>query len=179
MTYLRIIPLLAVIIGTLVVPVRADIVPPPPDVVLVAADFLGTGTAQAAMFNRSERSWYIQRPCPKAPCEPFEIEWGGKGDIPFAADVDGDRRAELILYRPSEGHWYILNLNCVALTCNVEQSFTWGGMKGDLPYVADFDGDGRADLVICRTLGDFTWWVLRSNCENGAYTCYATIPGVE
>lgn len=71
------------------------------------------------------------------------IPWGRKGDIPLAADFDGDRKEENVVFRPDEGNWYaILSSGGVLL----EQ---WG-LPGDIPLAQDYDGDGIDDLAIWR-----------------------------
>ena len=108
----------------------------------------------------------------------MQVKWGTVGDVPHAADVDGDGRAELIIYRPSDGTWSIANLansgcDSAASPCHpiVVQ---WGGQAGDVSLVADFEGDGRADLGIYRQSTGETW-VLRTACTGGAYSCYALV----
>ncbi len=51
-----------------------------------------------------------------------------------ATDFDGDGRAELAVWRPSTGYWYVKGQPTVLY-----------GQNGDKPVVADFTGDGLAD----------------------------------
>ena len=34
-------------------------------------------------------------------------QWGLSSDIPLPADFDGDGRTDLVVYRPSDGGWYV------------------------------------------------------------------------
>ncbi|MCU1288328.1 MAG: hypothetical protein JWN60_557 [Acidobacteria bacterium] len=70
-------------------------------------------------------------------------------------DYDGDRKADISVYRPSTNRWYILLSSDSTV---VEYSF---GIEGDIIAPADFDGDGKTDIAIFRpSSGD--WWYLSS-----------------
>lgn len=58
-------------------------------------------------------------------------------------DFDGDRRADLVVFRPSNGRWY-MNLSGGGF---YEQTF---GQNGDKPVSADYDGDGKTDPAVYR-----------------------------
>jgi hypothetical protein len=72
------------------------------------------------------------------------------GSVPF--DFDGDLRADVSVFRPSEGNWYLLQSR------NGFGGHKWG-LDGDIPVAADYDGDGNSDVAIFR---DGIWWVLNS-----------------
>ncbi|MDQ4119999.1 MAG: Ig-like domain-containing protein [Acidobacteriota bacterium] len=59
-------------------------------------------------------------------------------------DYDGDGKADLSVFRPSVGAWYISN------SSNNAFFGTNFGQNGDLIAPADFDGDGRTDISVFR-----------------------------
>lgn len=64
--------------------------------------------------------------------------------------------ADLAVWRPSTGVWYILG---------VTQQTAWG-QSGDQPVQGDFDGDGKTDFCVFRP-GDTTWYIVKSS--DGSY----------
>jgi len=79
--------------------------------------------------------------------------------LPSASDYDGDRRAELAVYRPSTRTFNILTSvsNYTAITTKVV------GLTGDVPIgSADYDGDGKSDMTVFRP-SDGTWSILTSS----------------
>jgi hypothetical protein len=64
--------------------------------------------------------------------------------VPALFDFDGDGRADLSVFRPSEGNWYILGSSSSQL---------FGGQFGlasDKLAPADYDGDGKTDIAVWR-----------------------------
>lgn len=61
-----------------------------------------------------------------------------------AFDFDGEGPADLSLFRPSDGTWYI---DTSGPATPISRQF---GQSGDKPAPADYDGDGKADLAVWR-----------------------------
>lgn len=91
-------------------------------------------------------------------------QWGLSGDVPVDGKYSGGIGADLGVYRPSNGTWYIRNFS-TDLKYNVaNKAYQWG-LSGDTALSCDFDGDsGRSDLVVYRpTTG--TWYVRNSGAS--------------
>lgn len=78
---------------------------------------------------------------------------------PTDFDYDGDGRADLSIFRPSEGNWWING------STNGLAVINWG-LNGDQIVPADYDGDDKTDTAIFRptnTAGQADFWILNSN----------------
>jgi CSLREA domain-containing protein len=82
----------------------------------------------------------------------------GAYEAPFRAsvtDFDGDRRADIGVFRPGTGHWLLRQ------STNGLLDLQWG-QAGDTPVPGDFDGDRRIDVAVYRrATGE--WYILYSS----------------
>jgi hypothetical protein len=69
--------------------------------------------------------------------------------------------ADLAVWRPSTGYWYVLGGQGTTST-----QFQWGGAD-DNPVPGDYDGDGKTDFSVFRKTTGY-WYV--NNSSNGATT---------
>ncbi len=70
-------------------------------------------------------------------------------------DYDGDGRADISLFRPSNRVWYILNSGGGV-------NYTQFGLSTDKIVPADFDGDGKTDVAVYRPENG-TWYIMKSS----------------
>ena len=68
-------------------------------------------------------------------------------------DFDGDGKADVSIYRPANGTWYIQNSQ------NNSLSAAQFGVAADRLVPADYDGDRKADYAVFR---DGVWYILQS-----------------
>lgn len=73
------------------------------DIAGVAADLDGDGITDTGSFDIVTGSWVWSTAGGRK-----DFSFGRPGDVPSAYDVDGDRKADLVLYRPLENLWYVL-----------------------------------------------------------------------
>ncbi len=84
---------------------------------------------------------------------------GNGGGASRNYDFDGDGRADLAVFRPASGTWYLLNSTSGF-------SGIQFGANGDVPVSGDYDGDGRTDIAVFRPSNGI-WYILRSS--DGAF----------
>ena len=64
------------------------------------------------------------------------------------SDFDGDGRADLVVFRPSAGHW-LLRKSASGYSYYDTATYTFG-TGTDKPVAGDYDGDGKTDLAVWR-----------------------------
>jgi hypothetical protein len=86
---------------------------------------------------------------------------------PTGADLDGDGRADLTVWRPSNGHW------CIKTSTSSYAGYwdySWG-LNGDVTAPGDYDGDGRIDLAVWRpSIGQ--WFIKLSSTGYANYWAF-------
>ena len=89
-------------------------------------------------------------------------------DLTDANDFDGDKKSDVIVFRPDTGTWYILK------SSSGFQNFmskAWG-TSSDIPVPGDYDGDGKTDIAMFKP-STGVWWLLLSSTNFASYTSVA------
>ena len=125
-------------------------------------DFDGDGQADLGIWRGSTGTWYwLTSTTMYSYASAQPIQWGNLslGDVPFAGDLDGDGKADPIVWRASTGTWYWLtsSTNFSYGTAGARQ---FGSLSlGDVPLLKDLDGDGLVDLTVWRASTAVWYWL--------------------
>ena len=97
---------------------------------------------------------------------------GGVGGPPpplhaTLGDFDGDGRAEIGIWRPTTGEWW---LKSSAGGFASYGAYGWGS-GGDIPVAGDYDGDRRTDIAVFRP-STGVWYILQSSANFTTQSTY-------
>ena len=101
-----------------------------------------------AVFRPSEGRWYFHGSF----LGNRTFDWGQAGDIPVTSDFDWDGKADIGVFRPATGQWFLIRSRFRDI-----QVTTWGE-AGDVPVSDDYSGTGRSDLAVYRPSNN-RWYI--------------------
>lgn len=123
------------------------------------ADHDGDGKTDLSGYEVNAELGHLVWLSSSPPIDVYSVRFGLADDIPVPADHTGAGRADVVVFRPSNGTWY-------RWTSEWTFASTQFGMNGDWPTMGDFDGDRRADVAVFRP-SDGIWY--RLNSSNGSF----------
>src|ERR1043166_7315210 len=84
--------------------------------------------------------------------------WGQAGDTPVQGDYDGDGKTDFAVARPTASPSPGSIVWWVTASSGLTISPVTFGIPGDVPEVADYDGDGKTDIAVWRS-SDCNWYI--------------------
>ncbi len=151
----------------------APIFAPGPNVAPAPADFDVDGQTDPAIYTIVNGAAYFvilhNLVSGSAPETTQVVSWGITGDVPVPADFDGAGAAQVAVYRPSTGAWYVRSSGAAggAATPAGKQEtpiFVTPHLAGDVPVAADYDHIGRAEEAVFRPSNE-TFYIYNPNTK--------------
>jgi hypothetical protein len=96
-----------------------------------------------------------------------ETALGNPAPFLLTADFDGDKKADVSVWRSDERNWYVYQSS---LANQLKTVIDWGsGALGDIAVPGDYDGDGKTDFAVWRP-SEGNWYILKSTTNLGTAT---------
>jgi hypothetical protein len=116
------------------------------------------GRQDYSVYRPSTNVWHVLRSFDNTYGASF---WGAINDVPFTVNEfkSGATNCYQATFRPSNGTWYIRNPGGITFQF---------GQNGDIPLVADFDGDGTDEVAVFRPSNGV--WYIGHPFDNAPYT---------
>ncbi len=143
-----------------------------------SVDFTGDGRADVVVHDLQTGNWFVGRSTGGSfAVEPWVSNFGNRGadvEETFAADFTGDGRTDVAVHDLPSGNWFVgASTGTNFAVTQWVRGFGTRGRTVEEVFVADFTGDGRADVAIHdRQSGE--WFVGRSTGSSFTIERWAT-----
>jgi len=131
-----------------------------------SGDIDGDGVMDLVIWRPGDGTWYwLTSGTNYAVAAAGAKQWGNQslGDVPMLGDMDGDGRADLVIWRESTGTWFWLTSSS-GYAYESARGIQWGNKSlGDKPLLGDFDGDKKQDLAVWRASTGMWFWLSSSD----------------
>jgi alpha-tubulin suppressor-like RCC1 family protein len=144
-----------------------------PGDVVVPGDYDADGQTDLAFYRPADGYWHVLTSS-SAYSASIVQQWGLDGDLAVpnavlaniqsrinrfrdvirASDFDGDSRSDIIVFRPSNGTWYVRHSSADFAPA---ATYSWG-LDGDVAVPGDYNGDGVTDPAVWRP-GEGRWYI--------------------
>ncbi|MBA3335107.1 MAG: VCBS repeat-containing protein [Acidobacteria bacterium] len=85
-------------------------------------------------------------------------------DFVVPEDYTGTTRAEPTVWRDSNGVFFVAQTPVGTGGVTVERAVQWGAPDDNPRAIGDYDGDGKTDYTVVRTVGtNFIWYIMSSS----------------
>ena len=116
----------------------------------------GDGMYKPAVWRPTTSSWLLTYKDENGDEQHKVISYGNYQDSLFSADYDGDKKTDLIAWRPDDGLWHI-EKSGTDFDFNQSEHIQHG-QEWDIIVPNDYDADGRCDLALWRK-SNKTWYI--------------------
>jgi hypothetical protein len=138
-----------------------------------------TGWFGVALPHNASSSWNPMAAPLTTPTPQLSKEYiyaGGRMLAVEDANASAAPPADLAIWRPSDGNWWVMGGQGSTQTTVQWGSGGGNGVLSDIPVMGDYDGDGKTDFSIFRP-GTGTWWIKKSS--TGDTSSYAVGFGLQ